>query len=191
MMKNRLAATAAVAAMLAAPAAFAEDEKTRETFTAFAVSLGGPTQRSGAGIVLITVDRWSTAEERRALVSAFKEKGPDGLRDALQEIEPLGRIRTPDSLGYDLRYAHQVALPGGGRRILLGTERPISARELMAGARSTDYPFTVVEMRLDAKGEGQGKLSVATRVVGEGDAVALENYDLAPVQLTKVRATRE
>ena len=189
-MGNRLAVTAAVVA-LAAPADFANAKKDRETFTAFAVSLGGPTQPSGSGTVLITVDRWSTPEERRALVSAFKEKGPEGLRDALQKVEPLGRIRTPDSIGYDLRYAHQVALPGGGRRILLGTERPISARELMAGARSTDYPFTVVEMRLDAKGEGQGKLSIATRVVGEGDAVALENYDLAPVQLTKIRATRE
>jgi hypothetical protein len=190
-MTNRLAAIAAVAGLLVTPAASAEEKKTRETFTAFAVSLGGPTQRSGSGIVLITVDRWSTPEERRALVSAFEEKGPDGLRDALQEVEPLGRIRTPDSIGYDLRYAHQVALPGGGRRILLGTERPISARELMAGARSTDYPFTVVEMRLDAKGEGQGKLSIATRVVGEGDAVELENYDMAPVQLTKIRAKRE
>jgi hypothetical protein len=191
-MRNRFAAaTAVAAALLAIPGAFGEEKKTRETFTAFAVSLGGPTQRSGAGTILITVDRWSTAEERRALVSAFKEKGPDGLRDALQKIEPLGRIRTPDSIGYDLRYAHQVALPGGGRRILLGTERPISYRELVAGARSTDYPFTVVEMRLDAKGEGQGKLSVATRIVGEGDAVELENYDMAPVQLTSIRAKRE
>jgi hypothetical protein len=46
-------------------------------------------------------------------------------------------------------------------------------------------------MRLDAKGEGQGKLSVATRIVGEGDAVELENYDMAPVQLTSIRAKRE
>ncbi|HEU4455218.1 MAG TPA: hypothetical protein VFR81_19295 [Longimicrobium sp.] len=182
---------AAISALCAALAVAEDAPKGRETFTAFAVSLGGPTRPSGSGTVLITVDRWSTPEERRALVSAFKEKGPDGLRDALQKVEPLGRIRTPDSIGYDLRYAHQVPLPGGGRRILLGTERPISARELIAGARSTDYPFTVVEMRLDAKGEGQGKLSIATRVVSDGDAVELENYDMAPVQLTKIRAKRE
>ena len=185
--------SAIAAAIFAAATAVAADDKpkTRETFTAFAVSLGGPTQPSGSGTVIISVDRWSTPEERRALVSAYREKGAEGLRDALQKIEPLGRIRTPDSIGYDVRYAHQVALPGGGRRILVGTERPIAARELLAGARSTDYPFTVVEMRLDAKGEGQGKLSIATRVVGEGDAVELENYDAAPVQLTRIRARRE
>jgi hypothetical protein len=184
-------ALAVVVAVLAAPPFAPAQEPTRERFTAFAVDFGSLGRGPTSGTVDVIIERWSTQAERRALVSAFTEKGPEGLRKALEDIEPLGRITTPGSIGYDLRYAHQVPLPGGGRRILAGTERPMSFTEISRGTISSDYPFTIVEMRLNAKGEGDGRLSLATKIVGEGDYVELENYDRAPIRLTKIKASKD
>ena len=163
----------------------------RETFTGFAVDIGGSTRRTSASHVKITVDRWSTEEERRRLVSAFTESGDDALLKELQKMKPLGRISTPDSIGYDLRYAHQMPLATGGRRILIATDRPMTYWERANRPRSADYPYTFIEMRLDAKGKGQGKMTVATKVNAFGDTIELENYDLAPVQLSNITASRK
>jgi hypothetical protein len=57
--------------------------------------------------------------------------------------------------------------------------------------RSVDYPFTVIELNVQKSGDGDGKISVATRIIPDkgGRIVTLENYDIQPVLLTKV--TRE
>jgi hypothetical protein len=54
--------------------------------------------------------------------------------------------------------------------------------------RTVDYPFTFIELHLNRDGEGEGKLSLATRVTSSRDGrfVQLENYDTQPVQLNKV-----
>ena len=163
----------------------------RETFTAFAVDIGGSNRPSSTSHVKITIDRWSTDGERRRLVSAFTENGPDAFLEELQKIKPLGRISTPDSIGYDLKYAHQIPMATGGRRILIATDRPLSFWEAANRPRSADYPYTVVEMRLDANGKGQGKMTVATKVNAFGDTIELENYDLTPVQLSNIRASKK
>jgi len=163
----------------------------RETFTAFAVDVGSSQRRTSTSYVTITIDRWSTDDERRRLVSAFTEGGPDAFLKELETRKPLGRIFTPDSIGYDLKYAHQVALATGGRRILIATDRPLSYWEQVNRPRSADYPFTVVEMRLDANGKGQGKMTIATKVNAFGDIIDLENYDLAPVRLSNIQASKK
>src|SRR5687768_10157509 len=77
----------------------------KEEFTA--VAIANNNIQSGAGTVLISVDRWSTTAERDRFVATLQNKGPQALVDALQDTRPVGRIRTPDSIGYDLRYAFQ------------------------------------------------------------------------------------
>jgi len=59
----------------------------------------------------------------------------------------------------------------------------------VAPATATDYNFTIIELRLDSKGSGEGKASINTRVVVDADAktIALENYAAAPVVLKSVR----
>jgi hypothetical protein len=188
-MKKLTAVLAIVWLALAAPAR-SEDKIGRETFTAFAVDLGNSGRSSATSHVKITVDRWSTEEERRRLVSSFQEGGDDALLKDLQKLKPLGRISTPDSIGYDLRYAHQMALASGGRRIIIATDRPMSYWERANRPRSADYPYTFIEMRIGADGKGQGKMTVATKVNMLGaDTIELENYDLSPVQLSEIRAS--
>ena len=54
---------------------------------------------------------------------------------------------------------------------------------------ATDYEFTVIELRLNAKGLGEGKTSLTSKVIIDNDAktIALENYAAAPVILQNVK----
>jgi hypothetical protein len=160
-----------------------------EDFTALAVTMGnvGPSQPT---TVDIAISRWSTEAERNHLVTILVEKGADALLEALRENKPVGKIRTPDSVGDDLRYAHQSPLEGGGRRIVIATDRPIGFWEAREQPRSAQYPFTVIELRIKPDGKGEGKLSIATKVVPVGNTIYLEDYGTQPVMLTNVQARK-
>lgn len=160
----------------------------KEDFVAVAVANNNI--QSGSGTVLISIERWSTAAERERLASILLNKGPRALLDALQDVQPVGRIRTPDSIGYDLRYAHQTPGEDGGRRIVIATDRPIGFWELWNRPRTVDYPFTIVQMQLGADGRGTGTLSEFTKVLALKDTIYLENFASAPVMLTDIRSER-
>jgi hypothetical protein len=162
-----------------------------ERFTAFAVNMG-TVGRGGANTVIMQIDRWSTDAERDTLIKAFQDKGSNGLLRALQRNKRVGFIRLPNSLGYDLRFARQVPGEDGGRRIIIATDRRIGFQEARQNARTMDYPFSLIEMRINAQGEGEGKFAVATRITYNKDkqVIELENYSSEPVRLTTIRAEK-
>lgn len=162
-----------------------------ERFTAFAVNLGSRGAVSGgqAGTVEIAIDRWSTPEETARLVQAFRDGGSDELLETLRDTRPVGYIRTPDRIGWDLHYAVEAPAEDGGRRIFLATDRPIGFWEAVNQTESLEYPFTLVEIRLGADGEGEGRMSIATQITASSDGryLQLENYTTEPVRLQQVR----
>ena len=160
-----------------------------EDFTAVAVVNNN--LASGAGTVLIHISRWSTEMERTRLIDTLQKKGSDQLLDELQDMRPVGTIRTPDSLAYDLRYAHQEPGADGGRQIVLATDRPIGFWEAVHQPRTIQYPFTVIQMQIGADGKGKGTLSYATKIVARKNVVELENYATQPVMLTEITSKKE
>src|SRR5262249_48987778 len=174
----------------------------------FAVVLGGPRataqppvrfsaaainmNNGRAGSIEIVVNRWSTERERERLMGAMVDRGPDKLLDMLQDLPRVGYFRTPDSLAWDIHFATSAPGKDGGQRVTLITDRRIGFWEAANRPRSIDYPFTVIELRLNNDGEGEGKMSVATKIIAdkESNTIVLENYDLQPVQLTNVRRER-
>ena len=100
--------------------------------------------------------------------------------------------RPPDpqhlALGLEIRYARQTPLPEGGRRIVLAMDRYIGIREARNQPRSIDYPFTLIEIRVDRNGKGEGKMSVATKINFDKkkNVIELENYASEPVRLNNV-----
>lgn len=174
------------ATLLGASGVRAEDPVAR--FTAFAVNLGGPGP-AAAGVVDISVNRWSTDGERDRLIQILQSKGPERLLDVLSDMRSVGRIRTPDSIGYDLRFAHRQPGEDGGEQITIITDRYVSYWEAYYRPRTIDYPFTVIDLQLNRDGEGEGKMSLATRITAKGNRVVLENYSAQPVLLNKVRRT--
>lgn len=178
-----VAATAA--ALVPSPAAPAD--KALERFTAFAVNMGR-VRGATAGTVDIVIERWSTDAERTRLAAALREGGTDELLKQLRKIDDrTGYIRSGGSLGYPLRFAHQIPLASGGRRLLLGTDRPVSFLETRSERRS-QYPFLIIDIRLGADGRGEGRLLPLARLqVDPDNVVEMENYDAQPVRLTSVR----
>ena len=115
-------------------------------------------------------------------------KSPDELLKQLQKIGPVGTIRTPDSIGYDLHYAQQTPLPEGGRSIVIATDRPIGFWEATNRPRSIDYPFTVIQMNLDRNGMGSGTMSYATRITTKNNIIELEDFATQPIMLNNIRS---
>ncbi len=161
--------------------AAAQTNGSPERFTAMAVNMS----RGGAGTVEIVVNRWSTEAERSKLMSTLMNQGDDKLLSVLQDMPRVGYFRTPNSLGYDIHYAHRETMPEGGERVVLATDRRIGFWEAANQPRSIDYPFTIIELRLNKDGEGEGKMSLATKIMADKNTntVVLENYDTQPVLL--------
>ena len=181
---KHLGISLAVTAVIGA-GVFAQTMGQPEEFSAVAIqnnNLG-----SGAERVIIRVTRWSTEAEREKLAAALK-KSPDELLDQLQDQRSVGTIRTPDSLGYDLRYAHQEPGEDGGRRIVIATDRPIGFWEARNQPRTIQYPFTVIQIEMDKNGEGKGTMSYATKVMPRGNVIVLENFATSPIMLREVEA---
>ena len=183
---SSLAVCLGLGVLLAGPAVTAQTNGQREEFTAAAVvnnNLG-----AGVGRVIMRVNRWSTEAERGRLSRALLTRGPDSLLDELQDMKSVGTIRTPDSLAYDLRYSQQEPGEDGGRRIVLGTDRPVSFWEARNQPRTIDYPFTVIQMNIDRNGEGNGTLSSFTKIIARGNTIELENFASSPIMLNDIKA---
>ena len=158
-------------------------------FSAFAVSTGGPMTSGFAGQVDITISRWSTEAETERFLTALKKGGHDALIEEFRDVKPVGTIRSPGSLGYDLRYAHAEDLGDGRRRITLATDRPMSFYETVNRPPSADYPFTFIELTVNEEGRGEGKLAIASALSTnrKGTAIQVYNFDTQPIQLNEVR----
>ena len=127
-----------------------------ERFTALAVNEFG-SALPGTGMR----DPMSTT---MAYARGLLDRGPEAYLEELKETPCIGYIRSPGNIEYDLHVAVETRLEDGGRRIELVTDRPISTRETASQARSIDYPFITIELRLNGDGEGEGTMRVAAKI---------------------------
>ena len=166
-------------------AASAQTMGTPERYTAAAININN----GQAGNIDITVNRWSTDKQRDALMAVMLSKGPEKLLDALQDMPAMGHFGAPGNLSWDIHFARKMALPDGGERVVLITDRRIGFWESVNQPRSIDYPFTVIDIRLNRDGEGEGKMSIATKVIYDKkeNMISLENFETSPVLLNNIR----
>ena len=115
------------------------------------------------------------------------------LTGAINKAPTIGYIWTDEVTGYSIKYAWRMPMPSGGERIILATSRALGAQSPQwkptGGEAATDYEFIVIELRLNAKGLGEGKTSLTAKVIVDNEAktIALENYAVAPVILQNVK----
>ena len=111
------------------------------------------------------------------------------LTTAVKAAPTLGFIWGAGVTGYSIKYAWRAASDkAGGERIVLITDRRLGAHApdwAPAPGADTDAEFTLIEMRVDAKGVGEGRTSLATNVVVDAAAqtLALDRYDSSPLLL--------
>lgn len=180
-----LALAVASAAPMTSSSALAE-EKSVLRLRAWAVNLNSGARTNTIDIV---IERWSTPEEIEKLRGVLIEKGGDDLLPALQKIKPrCGFTRTSNSLGWDLHFAHQTEMEDGTRKIVVGTDRPISFWEASNSPRSRDYEFSLAEIRLPKQGKGQGKAITMAKLSfnKEKNTLEIENYQREPVRLNEI-----
>ena len=162
-----------------------------EKYTAFAVDISNTAPRANASPVDITINRWSTDAERDRLMSAFREKGQDGLLSELQKLPVVGGFNTPGSLRYDIHFAREKPGEEKGKEVFLMTDRYITSFEAFRRPRSIDYPFTLIQLKLDKDGKGVGKASIATKITQTDDnTIELENFSNQPVMLNDVHPSK-
>jgi len=143
--------------------------------------------------VRIDILRWSTDMERENFFTAITT-GDTAVAPVLQRAASVGYVWTSESAGYSLKYAYRIAAADGSERIILVTDRALGAFEpqrwkLTASASAVSYPFSVIELRLGKTPAGEGKASIAAKVVADKEAktIALDNYAAAPVILQGVK----
>ncbi|HET7219442.1 MAG TPA: hypothetical protein VFJ02_15400 [Vicinamibacterales bacterium] len=186
-----LAFASVIAAAGLLPAADVSAQKAVERFTGFAINMNsGPSTAT----VDFTIERWSTNAERDKLLAILQEekdvyRANQKLLSTLQRMPKVGYIRTPERLAWDLRFARQMPLEDGGRRIVLATDRPIGFREARNQPRTMDYPFTIVEVQLDKNDRGSGKILAGTKIYidKKSNELVLENYAQQPIRFNEVK----
>ena len=160
-------------------------------------SVKNPLRLSAVGLIMdtgtmgridVVIERWTTDAEREALLGTLvKGRQQDKLLDALQDMKlRTGYMRTPQSLGWDLRYARDNRLADGTRQIVIATDKPVSFWAVRSGSRTMDYPFTLLEMRMKENGKGEGRMLAQTNIAVEKGHLVLENYGREPVRLTQI-----
>jgi hypothetical protein len=154
------------------------------------------------------VDKGVTGSARRAELPAFcpspfgapgvsrtaKMTPESSLVAAMKTAPFLGYVWVSGEVaGYTVHYAARLPEPDGGERIILVTERRLGewndSWKPVAADEGSEYGFSVIELHLNAKGEGEGKSSLTTKVALDGAAkiLTLENYSASPVILRKVK----
>ena len=112
------------------------------------------------------------------------------LTAAVKAAPTVGFIWGDGVTGYSIKYAWRAA-EAGSDRIVLVTDRRLGAHspDWAAEGSAADAEFTVIEMRVAAKGAGEGKTSLGTKIAVDAAAqtLALEGYTAAPVQLKVTR----
>jgi len=174
-------------------------EQGKQVKEEFAAWMNNPMGAIKTGQVMITIERWSTPEERQQLIAAFKQGGNDALHknEALHKVliklPSVGYIRVPRTTAWELHYAYQFPTSDGGRQIVIATNRKIGFQEASMDNMSMDYPFELIQMDLDAQSKGEGRLSLATRIIvsKDGSGIELENYGQEPVMLESIHKRTE
>jgi hypothetical protein len=117
--------------------------------------------------------------------------GPEAaLAAAVGNTPSLGTLWSSETTGYSIHYASKATGADGGDVITLVTDRRLGSSNTLwrpVGGQPSPYDFSVIELHVNARGEGEGKASISGKVVVDGKTIALENYGALPVVLRNVK----
>ena len=115
----------------------------------------------GTNFFSIQVDEYTSDEEFIEFLEILAGGGPRRLEDAFLKSRK-GRI-VIDSMGYDIALVRSTPTESG-RVVRAFTVRHLGFDESVGRARSREYPFGMIELRLNHNGRGDGVLVVAARL---------------------------
>ena len=163
----------------------AKSRRAAETYTGTIIGVGG--QLGGVSRPFtLSIDGFTSTAEARRDVAILAERGQDGLLNTLQG-KRLGYFSLGSQLGRDLNFVYQTENSDGSRHITILFERWMNLYEVRSGTRSTDYPFSYVELTVDRSGKGEGSFIPAAKIrFNKKHEVEVENFGIYPARLAGV-----
>ena len=113
-----------------------------------ATARGTSTQLGKQFQVKLIINEYSTEEDRQILIEAFNKGKNQGLVNALEKMNAVGRIAIEGTLGYDLSFVRMIPTPTG-RKIRFVTNRLLRFGETYYSTRTADYNLTGGEIELE------------------------------------------
>ena len=151
----------------------------------FAVANAPKDVFSSDGRLRLRLLRWSSDDERRQVMAALEE--PSKLLSALPYVGVAGYLQWPGGLEHTVRYARQTARPDGGADIVLVVERPLWLWWDSTAKWAADQHFTVVHMRVNKDGTGEGRIATGDGFRRNADSGIMISDTTKPALLTNVR----
>jgi len=152
-----------------------------------ATSFGTSTQLGKNFSVKVTIQQYSTPEDRQALIDAFTSGAMTGLDKALSKMKSVGRISLPGTVGYDISYAIKIDTPTG-RKVRFITNRRIAFGEAYYNTRSKEYSLSAGEFDINDQDKGKSTgvlLPAAQLIINEDGELQMELYK-NPWRLTNI-----
>jgi hypothetical protein len=172
---GRIALAALAVVLLCASAPFGQEKMQPEHYAATWAVVGGAAGGSSVSLD-IRINKFDTDEDVMKFAALLKEKGQDALRRALEQedvgqISPTGRVGTPIAIARKLKSGNKTIV-----RVI--TARNLPFLELRYNGRSTDYPFTIIQLDLNeqGKGTGTGIAAASIRFNKKADTLEIESF---------------
>ena len=131
--------------------------------------------------VSISIESYTTGEEARVLLQAAERGGRDAVVAGLRNLNK-GLVSVTGAEEWRVNAA-RVYPTGSGRKIVIVWDRAAIRGASPVVSQAREYPFGVVELELDNKGTGVGRLieTAAVRLDDHG-YLEVEQY-ITPAQL--------
>jgi hypothetical protein len=165
-----------------------EDERRKkEVYTGTIVNMSGRSASIGFNL---TLESKTSDEEALRYLNILATQGQDEFLDAIKKNN-LGYIAATGQTRRDLLVVREHIIEGQ-RRIIAAFERWQGFWEVRGGYRSTDYPFSIIEIIFDQKGKGTGTFIGLAQVRMKKDkkteklALEIENFGSFPAKVMGV-----
>lgn len=141
--------------------------------------------------VEITIERWTDGADHDRLFDILAGGDPGTFKPTLATLPEVGQMRVDAYRSYALRYAREGIAEDGTRLVRIATDLPIGFQSGEGYFRTSQAAFTLMELAIDANGEGSGAAEVGEqlRLHPEIRAFGLPDADAASVRLSGIRAT--
>ena len=173
---------------LSAAAQEKKEASAKEVYTGTIVNMSGRAVSTG---FTLTVTGRTSDEEAQQYLSILASEGQDALMKSLSKNK-LGYVAATGQTGRTLLVVREAQVEGK-RRIVAVFERWIRMGEARSGYRSLDYPFAIMEIFFDAKGNGSGTFigAAQVRIVRDKKTeqlkLEIENFGSFPTKIMGVR----
>jgi hypothetical protein len=186
---KRLISAAAAAALLFVAGMLTGNAQGRTTFTGTVLTYGsGINTRTTTNPFTLRITGETSDAEAARLLNVLQNSGQDALLDAIKG-EDLGSLTIGGRLAPRINVV-RIDDAGDKKRIRVAFARWMSFAEIRGGYRTTDYPFSYMEIMIDPRtGTGDGTYIAAAKVrfSRARNEVEIEDFGTFPSRVMGVK----